>query len=340
MSQPSQYTLQTDFSDSEKNGVPVSGTKLDNELTQIQISLNHAIDNLGLIQRDDSKLKNESVTKDTLDPVLQGVIDNVENIANGSLPDATETIKGGVMIASTEDVNTGTNDTKAVTPAKLKAKTDSITSYVDSSVAAVSSNVSSLSASTSTQITNLQNNRQLKNVLSAKSEFPATGDVNTLYIDTENHDVYYWNDQYLKLADYDGLVNQIYDNKTNITQNLNNITSLGATVQTNTINIAKNTAKGQETVLWSGGAGSGTITLSNDINNYKYLMFRYGTVAAITYLNIPVSEFKTTTSSIQIRATVNTSTPRWVIFHYVNETSLIITSSGGSAILQKVIGIK
>lgn len=120
-----------------------------------------------------------------------------------------------------------------------------------------------------------------------------------------------------------------------------NTTNIG----TNTTNISNNTTAigdiGSETTLFTGSADSGTVILSQDMDNFKTLVFKlsYSTSDTI-YWNILVSELKLTTASFQIRASINTSSPRYVLFYYNSDTSLTISSSGGAAVINKIIGVK
>ena len=43
------------------------------------------------------------------------------NLPNDDIPEASETVKGIISLASEEEVSSGTNDTKAITPSKLSA---------------------------------------------------------------------------------------------------------------------------------------------------------------------------------------------------------------------------
>lgn len=69
MAQPTPYTRQTDFSDYQDANPsdPLVGTDLDLELDSIKITLDEILTNLALIQRDDTKLGNNTVHKDAFD---------------------------------------------------------------------------------------------------------------------------------------------------------------------------------------------------------------------------------------------------------------------------------
>jgi len=99
--------------------------------------------------------------------------------------------------------------------------------------------------------------------------------------------------------------------------------------------------KGEETVLWSGGASGGTVTLNDDINNYRQLEFIIGTSSDIDFMNISVSSFSSTSSSRQaLRTLSSASTTANIRFHYETDTSVTVPSSVGGIILMKVKGIK
>lgn len=55
------------------------------------------------------------------------------NVAAGSVPDATESVKGKAQIATESEALAGTNDTKFITSLKLKAVKDTIISYFSTS---------------------------------------------------------------------------------------------------------------------------------------------------------------------------------------------------------------
>lgn len=55
-----------------------------------------------------------------------------DNIGGGTVPDASETVKGILEIATQGETDTGTDDLKAVTPLKLAAHLDTDFFYVSS----------------------------------------------------------------------------------------------------------------------------------------------------------------------------------------------------------------
>ena len=232
MTQPDKYVQQTDFSDTEKNGNNVNGTSLDNELASIGSSINHTIDNLGMIQRDDGQLKNGIVTKDKLDANLQGAIDNVEKIAIGIIPDATETIKGGVLIATDQDIIDGTNNNKVVTPKKLKEQKDSINNHFNGEVSRLDAVVTSNSNAIVT--------KQESNIIDLKANFPVTGNDSILYIDKSTNDIYCWSStdsQYKKLTNHQSTIDRVYDNEQATTLLNTSVTELNQGIANNKSNI-------------------------------------------------------------------------------------------------------
>ena len=72
MSQPTQYTPTTDFSQQEANNASgrstVNTAALDAEFANIETTVDDICDNLALIQRDDGKLKDLTVMLHTLSP--------------------------------------------------------------------------------------------------------------------------------------------------------------------------------------------------------------------------------------------------------------------------------
>ena len=114
-------------------------------------------------------------------------------------------------------------------------------------------------------------------------------------------------------------------------------------IATNTINIAANTLKGQETTLWTGNATSGTISLSQTIDNFNKLHFiavDNATGRISTQVSIPVSEYKLTNSSYIVYHNMSNAATTRVIGHYrATDTSFTITEVGGGRMI-KVIGIK
>lgn len=70
MSQPTPYTRQADFTDLEALDDHVPGTELDAEMDAIKLTLDEILENLELIQRDDTALANQTVGLDQLDAEL------------------------------------------------------------------------------------------------------------------------------------------------------------------------------------------------------------------------------------------------------------------------------
>lgn len=69
MTQPTQYNRQYNFTDyqSANPDEPLPAPQVDAEYNAIRVTLSQTLANLALIQRDDGKLANQSVSKDTLD---------------------------------------------------------------------------------------------------------------------------------------------------------------------------------------------------------------------------------------------------------------------------------
>lgn len=69
MTQPTAYSRQYNFTDyqSSNPSSPLPGVQVDAEYNAIKLTLSQTLANLALIQRDDGKLANQSVGKDTLD---------------------------------------------------------------------------------------------------------------------------------------------------------------------------------------------------------------------------------------------------------------------------------
>lgn len=76
MSQPTKFTPSYDFSDFQTVNptVPLPGNKVDENLNLIKTSTDQIINNLALLQRDDGKIINEGVHKDSLDAAVRALI--------------------------------------------------------------------------------------------------------------------------------------------------------------------------------------------------------------------------------------------------------------------------
>jgi|GEM_PF-1267662 len=114
-----------------------------------------------------------------------------------------------------------------------------------------------------------------------------------------------------------------------------------AAIASNTTDIALNTEKGEETVLFVGNAGVSTITLNDDINNYKSLeITATDSTGAININIITVGTFKTTTSSRALRFTASSSTTnRILLCYYATDTSITINNATSMTVTE-VKGIK
>lgn len=80
MSQPTDYSLQYDFTSFQKDNptVPLPADKIEIEYNNVSQSIGEIITNLGKIQRDDGKVTNGTVTFDSLDASTQALLN--ENI--------------------------------------------------------------------------------------------------------------------------------------------------------------------------------------------------------------------------------------------------------------------
>lgn len=76
MTQPTPYNRQYNFTDyqSANPDDPLPGVQVDAEYNAIRVTLGQTLANLALIQRDDGRLANQSVGKDTLDPSALALI--------------------------------------------------------------------------------------------------------------------------------------------------------------------------------------------------------------------------------------------------------------------------
>lgn len=99
MSQPPQYTRQFDFTghSTSRPNTPQPGVQLDAEFNQIRNSLNSALNNLALIQRDDTGLANGSVGIDQLDSVVQAIIAGSGFTVKGDWAASTAYVPGDLV---------------------------------------------------------------------------------------------------------------------------------------------------------------------------------------------------------------------------------------------------
>jgi hypothetical protein len=69
MTQPTPYTRQYNFTDFQTTNpnAPLPGAQVDAELNAVKVTSDQTRVNLGVIQRDDTKLRNQSVHKDAFD---------------------------------------------------------------------------------------------------------------------------------------------------------------------------------------------------------------------------------------------------------------------------------
>ena len=122
------------------------------------------------------------------------------------------------------------------------------------------------------------------------------------------------------------------------------LVGLAQDVADNTVDIAANTSDiadiGDETVLFSGSAGVSTINLSDNVNNYKNLIFKVGVSSfQSSYNPVLVSEFNLSTSSTADLIRANRE-GGFLDFYKASNTSVTITTISGSVAMEKVIGIK
>lgn len=75
MAQPPSYSRQYDFSDFQEDfpSDPLPGDEIDGEFDAIKITLDAFLVNLALIQRDDGRLKNQTVTIESLSPAVRAL---------------------------------------------------------------------------------------------------------------------------------------------------------------------------------------------------------------------------------------------------------------------------
>jgi hypothetical protein len=105
MAQPTPYVITTDFSQEEAQGVAGRSTlrnpALDVELENIRTSLNQAIANLGVIQRDDTGLRDGIVQTWTLSADVLALIASGAFVLRGNLLTATDYAVGNVVRSGT-----------------------------------------------------------------------------------------------------------------------------------------------------------------------------------------------------------------------------------------------
>ena len=84
MAQPRTYTQTTTFTDHSTVSPddPHSGANLDVEFVEVKQTLDDLNTNIALLQRDDGKLSNQAVHKDSFD---QGHIDGALNLSNNNI---------------------------------------------------------------------------------------------------------------------------------------------------------------------------------------------------------------------------------------------------------------
>ena len=101
-------------------------------------------------------------------------------------------------------------------------------------------------------------------------------------------------------------------------------------------NVAINTVKGQETILWNGEAGSGSINLNQPYTDFRKLVF-VGRAAGVQtrYQSI----YYTSTMELETTMFGGMDFSQMYTMWFTSGTSINVGSAGGAALL-KVIGIK
>lgn len=99
MAQPTPYTRQYDFSDYQtvNPSKPLRGSEVDAELDAIKLTTDQLRTNIGLIQRDDGKLANQSVTPESLSAGALAMIHQGEYTPRGAWDDAVAYVLGDVV---------------------------------------------------------------------------------------------------------------------------------------------------------------------------------------------------------------------------------------------------
>ena len=99
MAQPTPYTRQYDFSDYQtvNPSKPLRGSEVDAELDAVKLTTDQLRANIGLIQRDDGKLANQSVTPESLSAGALAMIHQGEYTPRGAWDDAVAYVLGDVV---------------------------------------------------------------------------------------------------------------------------------------------------------------------------------------------------------------------------------------------------
>lgn len=99
MAQPTPYTRQYDFSDYQtvNPSKPLRGSEVDAELDAVKLTTDQLRANIGLIQRDDGKLANQSVTPESLSAGALAMIHQGEYTPRGAWDDAVAYALGDVV---------------------------------------------------------------------------------------------------------------------------------------------------------------------------------------------------------------------------------------------------
>lgn len=99
MAQPTPYTRQYDFSDYQTVNPtkPLRGSEVDAELDAVKLTTDQLRANIGLIQRDDGKLANQSVTPESLSAGALAMIHQGEYTPRGAWDDAVAYVLGDVV---------------------------------------------------------------------------------------------------------------------------------------------------------------------------------------------------------------------------------------------------
>lgn len=129
--------------------------------------------------------------------------------------------------------------------------------------------------------------------------------------------------------------------ETKVDTNTTNIGTNTTNIGTNTSAIALNTAKGEETVLWTGSAASGTVTLSDDINNYKFLQLQAGLSVLTSTKFSTVEYFKTVGAAKPIRFSESSASTTIIVeVYYIDDFTIGVINSAGGLVFESIRGIK
>lgn len=108
------------------------------------------------------------------------------------------------------------------------------------------------------------------------------------------------------------------------------------------ITAASSSGIGEDTSLWTGSASSGSLALSQDMDNFSYLYFEAANAAGQRVPSmVPVDVFKVSTSGNPHLITATTAaTNKDLTFYYNNDQSVTIAAASGSMVMTKIVGVK